>query len=305
MPRCFSMLNADGGASVMLLGEHAASAAAERRDARRAHGTVSGARMKRTPQALLLLAAWVAALAILGWFVQRQLVIGTDLRLFLPSPTTPEQRLLLEEIGEGPASRVLVIALEGAPPEAARRHARARSTQALQGKRSFRFVTNGELVARRGARRAAAVSLSCCRRRSIRSASMLQYLHRRAQARARDLASPAGSFLEPWLPRDPTLELLKVLQRWQPMQEPRREYDVWFDRRRPSRAADRTNRRRRRSIRTDSALRCKSCEQAFTPVNRRRAGENDGQRRGQVLGDDGGSARAARRRHSAPPRPSA
>jgi predicted exporter len=32
------------------------------------------------------------------------------------------------------------------------------------------------------------------------------------------------------LPRDPTLELLKVLQRWQPMQEPNRLFDVWFDR---------------------------------------------------------------------------
>ena len=73
--------------------------------------------MKRTPQALLLFAAWVVALALLGWFVQRQLVVGADLRLFLPSPTTPEQRLLLEEVGEGPASRVLAIALEGAPPE--------------------------------------------------------------------------------------------------------------------------------------------------------------------------------------------
>jgi predicted exporter len=49
-------------------------------------------------------------------------------------------------------------------------------------------------------------------------------------ARARDLSSPAGAFLEPWLPRDPTLELLKVLQRWQPMQEPNRLFDVWFDR---------------------------------------------------------------------------
>ena len=73
--------------------------------------------MKRTPRALLLFAAWVAALAILGWFVQRELVIGADLRLFLPSPTTPEQRLLLEEVGEGPASRVLAIELDGAPPQ--------------------------------------------------------------------------------------------------------------------------------------------------------------------------------------------
>jgi predicted exporter len=73
--------------------------------------------MKLTRSALLILALWVALLAGLTWFVQRQLQVGADLRLFLPSPTTPEQQLLLEEIGEGPASRVLVIALEGAPAE--------------------------------------------------------------------------------------------------------------------------------------------------------------------------------------------
>jgi predicted exporter/predicted hotdog family 3-hydroxylacyl-ACP dehydratase len=57
-----------------------------------------------------------------------------------------------------------------------------------------------------------------------------EYLHGELLGRARDLASPAGAFLEPWLPRDPTLEMLKLLQRWQPTQEPRREFDVWFDR---------------------------------------------------------------------------
>ena len=50
------------------------------------------------------------------------------------------------------------------------------------------------------------------------------------EARARDLASPAGLLLEPWFARDPTLELLKVVEGWQPLHEPRREFDVWFDR---------------------------------------------------------------------------
>src|SRR5262245_9380761 len=100
--------------------------------------------MKRTPQALLLLAAWIVLLAALGWFVQRELVVGTDLRLFLPSPTTPEQRLLLDEIGEGPASRVLVVALGGAAPETLADASRA-LTEALRGTKEFRFVTNGEV----------------------------------------------------------------------------------------------------------------------------------------------------------------
>jgi predicted exporter/predicted hotdog family 3-hydroxylacyl-ACP dehydratase len=184
--------------------------------------------LKRTPRALLLLAAWVIALAILGWFVQQRLVVGADLRLFLPSPTTPEQRLLLEEVGEGPASRVLAIALDGAPPEQLADISRE-LVAALQDSREFRLVTNGEFTLD-------SVPDELLPYRFLLSPTVdtqrfdAEYLHAELLARARDLASPAGSFLEPWLPRDPTLEMLKLLQRWQPMQEPRREYDVWFDR---------------------------------------------------------------------------
>src|SRR5262245_60104835 len=184
--------------------------------------------MKRTLQAWLIFAAWVVLLAGLGWFVQRELIVGSDLRLFLPSPTTPEQRLLLDEIGEGPASRVLVVALGGAAPEKLADVSRA-LVEALHGSKQFRFVTNGE------------VSLDALPEELLPYRYLISptldtqpldadFLHRELQTRARDLASPAGSFLEPWLPRDPTLELLKVLQRWQPMQEPHRLYDVWFDR---------------------------------------------------------------------------
>ncbi len=46
--------------------------------------------------------------------------------------------------------------------------------------------------------------------------------------RAADMASPAAGFLEEWLPRDPTLEVLHLASRWQPRFEPRRIDDVWF-----------------------------------------------------------------------------
>lgn len=184
--------------------------------------------MKRTPAALTLLALWIAALALLGWFVDRQLVIGADLRLFLPNPVTPEQRLLLEEIGEGPASRVLVVALEGADAPVLADVSRA-LVDSLRGNRNFRVLTNGEVSLD-------AVPDELLPYRFLLSPTLdtqpldEKYLHSELLTRARDLASPAGAFLEEWLPRDPTLELLKLLQRWQPMQEPHREYDVWFDR---------------------------------------------------------------------------
>lgn len=184
--------------------------------------------MKRTPAALALLTLWIAALALLGWFVQRQLVIGADLRLFLPNPVTPEQRLLLEEIGEGPASRVLVVALEGADAPVLADVSRA-LVDSLRENPNFSVITNGEMSLD-------AVPDELLPYRFLLSPTLdtqpldEKYLHGELLARGRDLASPAGAFLEEWLPRDPTLELLQLLQRWQPMQEPHREFDVWFDR---------------------------------------------------------------------------
>lgn len=184
--------------------------------------------MKLTRTALMILALWVVLLAGLAWFVQRQLQVGTDLRLFLPSPTTPEQQLLLDEIGEGPASRVLVIALEGAPPEELADASRA-LVESLSSNQHFRLMANGELSLD-------TIPDELLAYRYLLSPTLdaqpldAKYLHSELVERARDLSSPAGSFLEPWLPRDPTLELLKVLQRWQPMQEPNRQFDVWFDR---------------------------------------------------------------------------
>lgn len=183
--------------------------------------------MNRSKAAIALLLAWLAALAALGWYVNRGLVVGTDLRLFLPSATTPEQRLLLEEIGEGPASRMLVLALEGAEPEVLADTSRA-LVAALAPSKPFRVVANGELSFD-------AVPESLLPYRYLLSPTLdtqaldATYLHEQFQARARDLASPAGALLEPLLPRDPTLEILKLLQSWQPVQEPNRRFDVWFD----------------------------------------------------------------------------
>jgi predicted exporter len=183
--------------------------------------------MNRSLPSLLLLIGWTLVLVALGWYVQRDLVVGTDLRLFLPSPSTPEQRLLLEEIGEGPASRVLVMAIEGAAPEALADISRALVT-ALSGSKNFGIVTNGEMSLD-------AIPEALLPYRYLLSPTLdtqpldARYLHSQLQARAEDLASPAGAMLESILPRDPTLELLKVLQNWQPMHEPNRQFDVWFD----------------------------------------------------------------------------
>jgi predicted exporter len=183
--------------------------------------------MKRTALALLLLAAWAGGLAALGVFVQRHLDVDSDLRLFLPEPRTSEQRILLDAIGEGPASRLLVVTLEGAPTEALATTSSA-LVEALRGSGEFRFAANGdasldslpeELLPYRYLM-AVEDDTRALDRDRLRTA---------LEARARDLASPGGFALEPLIARDPTLLTLALLERWEPAEEPRRELDVWFD----------------------------------------------------------------------------
>jgi predicted exporter len=183
--------------------------------------------MKRSPTALLLLAVWLAGIVAAAMFAQRYLEVSSDLRLFLPAPETAEQRLVMEGIGEGPAARVLVIALEGAPPERLADASRV-VVDALRDDESFVFVANGEAAAD-------AFPEALLSYRYLLSATLdtrrfdADFLTGALAARAQDLASPAGVFLEPLLPRDPTLELVNVLERWQSAEEPRREFDVWFN----------------------------------------------------------------------------
>ena len=175
----------------------------------------------------LLLVAWIATVAILGWIVDRHLVIGTDLRLFMPSPQTPQERLILEEIGESPVSRMLLLAISGPDPQAAADTSRALAA-ALRASGEFRLVANG-------ASSLDAIPTSLLAYRYLLSPTLDEvsldagFLRLQLAERVRDLASPAAGYLEPWLPRDPTLELLKLADSWLPARQPQLIYDVWFD----------------------------------------------------------------------------
>ena len=57
---------------------------------------------RRTALALV----WLIVLIGVGAFVSGRLQVSGDLRKFMPSAETPAQKLLLDELGEGPGSRL-------------------------------------------------------------------------------------------------------------------------------------------------------------------------------------------------------
>lgn len=181
--------------------------------------------MRRGARATLLI-AWLLALAGLGWMVCQRLKISTDLRSFMPAPTTPDQRLLMEQVGDGPGSRLLLLSISGQPdaPLATLSQGLAR---ALQHDSRYSQVLNGSFDL-------GALDPTLLPYRYLLSPTLdtqpldESYLSDQLQQRLDDLSSPAASLLKGLLPRDPTLEMLKLAQRWAPAKSPELRDGVWF-----------------------------------------------------------------------------
>jgi predicted exporter len=178
--------------------------------------------------ARLLLIAWCVFLAPVAWWTASAFRISADLRDFLPEPRTEAQRLLFQNIGESPASRLLLLSIEGDEPEKLAEISSALSST-LTDRREFAFVANGggdgsdfpeEMLAYRYLITDAFDSMPLDSTR----------LSREITDRADDMTSPAAIMLEDILPRDPTLEMVRLAERWQPREQPTTRAGVWFSR---------------------------------------------------------------------------
>lgn len=190
---------------------------------------------------LALLAGWLLALGGLGALVAHRLQISTDLRSFMPAPTTPDQRLLMEQVGDGPGSRLLLLAIEArcqAPADAAtcakpsQRDANLAALSqglaaALKHDARYPQVLNGSFDL--GALDPALLPYRYLLSPTLDTQPLDEaYLADQLDQRLDDLSSPAAVLLKDLLPRDPTLEVLKLAQRWSPPKSPETREGVWF-----------------------------------------------------------------------------
>lgn len=181
----------------------------------------------RTRLALALL--WLALLLLAGWWLGRHLQLSGDLRRFMPDPETPAQKLLIDELGEGPGSRLLLVALSGEAPATLAQQSEA-LRERLAAEPAFELVANGRETG------LDAVPEDLRPYRYLLSDTLdantfdAAYLAGQFDSRVQDLGSPAAPLIEPLVAADPTLETLKLAEGWQPVDAPQRLYGVWFDR---------------------------------------------------------------------------
>ena len=180
---------------------------------------------QRTSLALL----WLVILLLAGWAIAQRLELSGDLRKFMPAAQTPAQKLLIDEMGEGPGSRLLLMSIEGSDAETLADQSRALHA-ALAARPEFSLVANG------GDASLESIPAHLRPYRYLLSDSFDtqpldgELLRDALQARVQDLGSPAAALIEPLLPSDPTLETLQLAERWQPANAPQRLHGVWFDR---------------------------------------------------------------------------
>jgi predicted exporter len=174
----------------------------------------------------ILIVSWWLLLAALALVVRSGLVVDSDLRSFMPPANDADQRLLLDEIGDGPASRLLLLAIGAAPPENLARLGRGLA-HVLRTDARFSRVLDGESDQ-------AALDPALLPYRFLLSPTLdhatfdTDFLRDQLGQRVEDLSSPAAGMLKPLLPRDPTLEVLALAQRWTPARTPLTRDGVWF-----------------------------------------------------------------------------
>jgi predicted exporter len=184
--------------------------------------------MKATTRTALAL-LWLIALIGLALLIGQRLQMSGDLRKFMPAAETPAQKLLLDELGEGPGSRLLLMSLHGADAETLAEQSQA-IVATLADDPRFAFVANG------GGDPLAAIPERLRPYRYLLSPTLdmhaydAAYLRVQLDERVQDLGSPAAALIEPLLPSDPTLETLRVAEALEPATAPQRLHGVWFDR---------------------------------------------------------------------------
>ena len=150
----------------------------------------------------------------------------TDLSAFLPARPTPTQQLLVDQLRDGPASRLILIAIEGADADT---RAQLSRTLAATLRRDARFsrVENGEPISEQSDRELLFAHRYLLSDQVNAERFTASGLHSAIADSVADLASPTGLLFKSLLPRDPTGELLHIIDQLSSTAAPQTRDGVW------------------------------------------------------------------------------
>jgi predicted exporter len=157
------------------------------------------------PAIALWLAFLLACVVIIG-----RTHFTTDLSAFLPRAPTPEQKLLMDQLRDGLASRLILVGIEGADAPTRARLSK-QTAQRLRADPAFVTVNNGEPVNTERDRAFLFNNRYLLSPAVTPARFSIDGLHAGLSDSIDLLASPAGLLVKSMLPRDPTGEMVRLL----------------------------------------------------------------------------------------------
>jgi predicted exporter len=175
-----------------------------------------------------ILALWLATILASIAIIWRT-PFNTDMSAFLPRSPSAAQRVLVDQLREGAVSRLILLAIEGAPKEVLASLSRKLGEQ-LRPSEAFGIVTNGEEAGLETDREV------LWRHRYLLSPSVeadsftAAALHHALERDLQLLVSELGVFVKRTVPADPTGEMLHLLDELGGQAHPETQDGVWFSR---------------------------------------------------------------------------
>ena len=175
------------------------------------------------------LAAWLLLVALCAGWLYRNLSIGTDLTVFLPPSTSPVQRVLVAQLRDGVAARLVLIGLEGDETPVLARASRELAAR-LRASGKFGFVNNGDLASAVKERELLVGYRYLLSPAVTNERFTVAGLTAALQESLALFGSPAGAFIRKMLPFDPTGESRHILEALMQGSGPEVRDGVWFSR---------------------------------------------------------------------------
>ena len=179
-------------------------------------------------RALAIIALWLAFLLACGAIISRS-HFTADLSAFLPRTPTPEQQLLMDQLRDGLASRLILVGIDGA--DASIRAGLSRQiAQRLRSDPAFVAVNNGEPVNTERDRAFLFNNRYLLSPAVTPARFTADGLHAALSDSIDTLASPAGLLVKSLLPRDPTGEMVQLLEQFNSGNRPHLVDGAWASR---------------------------------------------------------------------------
>ncbi len=179
-------------------------------------------------RAMPAIALWLAFLLTCGVVITRT-QFTTDLSAFLPRTPTPEQKLLIGQLRDGLASRLILAGIEGADAPTRARLSK-QIAQRLRADPAFVAVNNGEPVNTERDRTFLFNNRYLLSPAITPARFSVDGLHAALSDSIDLLASPAGLLVKSMLPRDPTGEMVRLLDQFNSASHPAMMDGAWASR---------------------------------------------------------------------------